>query len=106
MKPTQTNSTNSTDIRERAYRYHLKGLTCLEIGKLLDLSPRTIERYSQTDKWKERANPQPLAARAKTLYKQGLSYAKIAKTLRVGKSTVYNYLRTSKKEIGTMELNK
>lgn len=79
--------------RSRTYRYHLMGLTCSEIGKLLDLSPRTVERYSQTDQWRERANPQPLAVRAKTLKQQGFSYAQIAQTLGVGKSTVYGYLK-------------
>jgi transposase len=83
--------------RARAYRYYLKGLTCTEIGKLLDLSPRTVERYSQVDKWHKRANPQPIADRAKQLHRQGMSYARIAKTLAVSKGTVYNYLKAGTK---------
>jgi transposase len=81
--------------RARAYGYYLKGLTCKEIGKLLDLSPRTVERYSQTDKWQQRANPQTVADRARTLHQKGFSYAAIARTLAVSKSTVYNYLRVT-----------
>ncbi|MEZ0541246.1 helix-turn-helix domain-containing protein [Fibrella arboris] len=95
MKPTHnqaiTSTTEDTD-RARAYRYYLHGLTCKEIGKLLDLSPRTIERYSQLDRWREKANPQPLADRARILHQQGVSYAGIAKALQISKATVYNYL--------------
>lgn len=83
--------------RIRAYRYYLKGLTCIEIGKLLDLSPRTVERYSQLDKWRQRANPQPMADRARLLHQQGMSYAAIARTLAVSKSTVYNYVKEETK---------
>ena len=93
MNTTQVNTSTDTTNRARAYGYYLKGLTCREIGKLLDLSPRTVERYSLVDRWRERANPQPLADRAKALQKQGFSYAQIAQTLGVGKSTVYSYLR-------------
>ena len=93
MKSTQPPPSTPANIRERAYEYHVKGLTCAEIAKLLDLSPRTVERYSLVEKWRERANPQPLAERAKVLQKQGFSYAQIARTLAVGKSTVYGYLR-------------
>ncbi len=94
MKTTQAPPDNPATVRERAYQYHVKGLTCSEIGKLLYLSPRTVERYSQTDRWRERANPQPLAARAADLQRQGFSYAQIARTLGISKSTVYAYLRT------------
>ena len=79
--------------RARAYRYYLHGLTCKEIGKLLDLSPRTVERYSQLDQWREQANPQPLADRALALHQQGVSYTGISKALQISKATVYNYLR-------------
>ncbi len=100
MNSTQPTPSTPASIRERAYQYHVKGLTCAEIAKLLDLSPRTVERYSLAEKWRERANPQPLAERAKALQKQGFSYAQIARTLAVGKSTVYGYLRSAKQRTG------
>jgi predicted transcriptional regulator len=85
---------NTQAIRERAFNYHIKGLTFLEIGKLLDLSPRTVERYSQVDEWKAKANPVALPQRAKELRKRGFSCATIAQMIGVSKSTVFNYLKS------------
>jgi len=90
--PLQTSTKEGTD-RARAYRYYLHGLTCKEIGKLIDLSPRTVERYSQLDKWREKAKPQPLVERARLLHQQGVSYAGIAKALQISKATVFNYVK-------------
>ena len=100
MKTTQKQtpaSTTEANDRARAYRYYLHGLTCKEIGKLLDLSPRTVERYSQLDKWHQQANPQPMADRARLLHQQGVSYAGIAKALQVSKATVFNYVKAGTK---------
>ncbi|MCF2495773.1 terminase gpP N-terminus-related DNA-binding protein [Dyadobacter chenhuakuii] len=80
-------------IKERAFNYHVKGLTFSEIGKLLDLSPRTVERYSQVDEWKARANQVVLPQRAKELRGRGFSCTTIAQMIGVSKSTVSNYLR-------------
>ncbi|MEO6282005.1 MAG: hypothetical protein ABIN80_20455 [Dyadobacter sp.] len=80
-------------IRERAFNYHVKGLTFSEIGKILDLSPRTVERYSQIDEWKAKANPVSLPQRAKELRERGFSCAAIAQMIGVSKSTVFNYLK-------------
>jgi DNA-binding CsgD family transcriptional regulator len=80
-------------VRERALGYYLKGLTFSEIGKLLDLSPRTIERYSQLDEWKAKVNPVTLQQRAKELKERGFSCAAIAQMIGVSKSTVFNYLK-------------
>ncbi|MCF2520945.1 terminase gpP N-terminus-related DNA-binding protein [Dyadobacter sp. CY351] len=80
-------------IKERAFNYHVKGLTFSEIAKLLDLSPRTVERYSQVDEWKAKANPAALPQRAKELQGRGFSCARIAQMIGVSKSTVFNYLK-------------
>lgn len=85
------------NVRERAYRYHLKGLTFAEIGKLLDLSPRTVEKYSQQDGWKARTSSTTPVERASEMRKQGHSYAEIGRTLGVSRSTVSNYLSKAKK---------
>ncbi|MFA6072340.1 MAG: hypothetical protein WC810_27575, partial [Janthinobacterium sp.] len=73
--------------------YHVKGLTFSEIAKLLDLSPRTVERYSQVDEWKAKANPVALPQRAKELRERGFSFATIAQMIGVSKSTIFNYLK-------------
>lgn len=42
------------NIREKALNYYLMGLNSKEIGKLLDLSFRTIQNYMCADQWKEK----------------------------------------------------
>jgi DNA-binding CsgD family transcriptional regulator len=78
---------------ERAYQYYLKGLNAAEIGKLLDISPRTIQRYARNNKFKELAMPETLQNHAKELFRQGHSYRQIASTLRKSRTTVYYYLK-------------
>jgi uncharacterized protein YjcR len=82
-------------IKEQAFKYYLKGLTFAEIGKLLDISPRTIERYSQDDKWKEKASDSTRLNRVQELYQKGFSYLEIAGKVGISRSTVYNYLKAS-----------
>ena len=76
-----------------AYRYYVMGLNTREIGKLLDLSPRTIERYMQAGKWKESVNGKTVEVKAYELRQGGKTYVEIAKVLQVSKSTVHYYLK-------------
>ncbi|WP_436487416.1 helix-turn-helix domain-containing protein [Chitinophaga sp. ARDCPP14] len=78
---------------ERAYQYYLKGLNAVEIGTLLNISPRTIQRYARDNKFKELATPETLQNRAKELFRQGHSYREIASILRKSRTTVYYYLK-------------
>lgn len=77
----------------RAYRYYLKGLTAKETGKLVDVSPRTVQRWTREYRFKEKANPDTLQQRAARLFEEGFSYGEIATTLRKSKTTVYYYLK-------------
>ncbi len=45
---------NTTDIKEVAFGYYSKGLTAKEIGKLLDLSFRTVQNYMSSENWKSK----------------------------------------------------
>jgi uncharacterized protein YjcR len=45
---------NNTNIKELAFDYYCKGLKAVEIGKLLDLSFRTVQGYMSSEKWKEK----------------------------------------------------
>lgn len=76
-----------------AYQYHLKGLNFAEIGKLIDISPRTVERYSQQDHWKAKANPKALSMRILELSKQGFKASTIARTIGMSRGTVYYHLK-------------
>lgn len=40
--------------KESAFRYYLMGLNSKDIGKLLDLSYRTVQGYMSSDGWKEK----------------------------------------------------
>jgi DNA-binding NarL/FixJ family response regulator len=79
--------------QQKALRYFTMGLTAPEIGKLLDKSPRTIERYIQDNDWKRPIDDRTLQERANALVSSGKSYSEVAKELGICKTTVYNYLK-------------
>jgi DNA-binding CsgD family transcriptional regulator len=98
MKNDNTDVTTrcNNSLIDRAYQYYLKGLNGVEIGKLLDISPRTIQRYVKDNKFKELAAPKTLQRRATELYQQGHSYREIARIIRKSRTTVYYYLKESR----------
>lgn len=55
------------EIKEKAYEYYAMGLTSKEIGKLLDLSFRTIQNYMTVDGWKEKREAQRERERKKMI---------------------------------------
>lgn len=77
----------------KVYKYFLVGLTAKEIGKLTDLSERTVQRIIKAGNFKESIEPQPIASKACDLRKKGLTYVQIAKALKCSKTSVYNYLK-------------
>jgi DNA-binding CsgD family transcriptional regulator len=82
---------------EKIKKYFAMGLTYVEIGKLLDVSSRTIQRYiTANEVKKEIIEPKALQKKAFELSAQGCSYAKIAAKLQVTKATVYNWHRRRK----------
>lgn len=83
-----------TEVRKtKAFKYYCMGLNSKEIAKLLDVSPRTIQHYMQSENWKEKRSPATIKQRAYEMFESGLKYEEIAKTLNVSKTTIYNYLR-------------
>lgn len=79
-------------IEAKAYAYHLMGLNAPEIGKLLNVSSRTVQRYIK----RERVNnplPKKPKLQAAELYRQGYSYQQIAGIIGRCRTTVYNYLK-------------
>ena len=83
---------------EKIKKYFAMGLTYVEIGKLLDVSSRTIQRYiTATELKKELVNePKAMQKKAFELSAKGYSYAEIAAKLQVTKTTVYNWHRQRK----------
>lgn len=79
--------------KAKAHRYFCMGLNSKEIGKLLDISYRTVQSYMSAGGWNEAKEPHNLKRRAFEMHGNGFSYSEIAKVLQVSKSTVYLYLR-------------
>lgn len=87
-----------TIISEKVTGYYLKGLNYKEIGKLLDISPRTVQRYIKDSNCRELDEPKTIQQKAFELSERGFSYSEIAKKLRVSKTTVYLWHRKRKAE--------
>lgn len=93
MKAKSKQSSEQNQIQAKAYRYYVMGLNCQEIGKLLDLSARTVERYMQIGGWKEAVQCKTIKAKVYELRQSGKTYAEIASMLQVSQGTVFNYLK-------------
>ena len=99
MKDNQPSVITQADIEARAYKYYTMGLCCWEIGKLMDKSERTIERYMQKGKWLQRLNAKSIEERVFELSNKGKSYSEIAEILEISKSSAYNYLKRYRAKI-------
>lgn len=84
--------------KAKALRYYLMGLNATEIGKLLDLSPRTVQAYMQSGRWREKRTPAAIKQRAYEMHLNGWKYREIADALQVSKSTIYNYIREMREQ--------
>lgn len=85
-----------TAITEKVKTYYLKGLNYKEIGKLLDLSPRSVQRYAKAAKCRKITEPKSLQRRALEMHANGWSYSEIGKKLRVSKTTIYLWHKKAK----------
>lgn len=83
-------------ITERITGYYLKGLNYKEIGKLLDISPRTVQRYIKESDCKKLAEPKTLQQRAVEMHSHGWSYSEIAKKLKISRTTAYLWNKRAK----------
>lgn len=87
-----------TAITDRVKGYYLKGLNYTEIGKLLDISPRTVQRYAKESECKKLTEPKAMQQRAIDMHLQGWSYSEISKKLKVSKTTIYLWHRKAKEQ--------
>jgi len=85
---------------EQIRRYCAIGLTYEEIGKLLDIGRRTVQRYVSdngiNELSKTKAAPKTPQQKAFDLLENGYSYSEVAKRLGVTKQTIYNWNRQRK----------
>ncbi len=88
---------NNADNLKKIKHYFEKGLNATEIAKLLDLSPRTCQRYIKAAGiGKEAARPQTIREKAAELVAAGFSYAETAARLKISKASVYNWQRAAR----------
>ena len=92
--------TTKENIRKEILRYHAKGLTSREIGKLTDLSTRTVQRCLREAKASTPTQLSAMEQKAIDLHRQGWSYAEIARKLKICKTTVYNWHKKAKASAG------
>ena len=85
-----------TAITDKVKAYYLKGLNYKEIGKLLDLSPRSVQRYAKAAECRKMTEPKSLQRRALEMHANGWSYAEIGRRLKVSKTTVYLWHKKAK----------
>jgi DNA-directed RNA polymerase specialized sigma24 family protein len=87
------------ELTKKVGHYYFKGLNSREIGKLLDISPRTVQRYLQQTKLKNSVKPKPTRPqKAVEMHVNGWSYAEIAQKMNVCKTTVYLWCKKAKAE--------
>lgn len=88
---------NSKTLKQIA-RYHFMGLSGKEIAKLLDLNPRTAQRYIKDS---ITAHPQiklPPTRKQKALdyVAAGFSYSETAKRFKVSRTTVFKWVKSTR----------
>lgn len=85
-----------TLILEKVTGYYLKGLNYKEIGKLLDISPRTVQRYVKECGCKKLDEPKTIQQKAIEMHQRGWSYSEVARKLKVSKTSVYLWHKKAK----------
>jgi DNA-binding NarL/FixJ family response regulator len=91
-----TTTSTPAQIVASITKYYARGFTAKEIGKQMDINPRTVQRYIKVYNIAQKANPLPLATQISQLHTKGHSYTQIAKMCNVCKATVYNHVKKLK----------
>ncbi|MCL1942953.1 MAG: helix-turn-helix domain-containing protein [Candidatus Azobacteroides sp.] len=87
-----------TIIEKKVMGYYFKGLNYKEIGKLLDISPRTVQRYIAESGCRKTSEPKTNQQKAFELSAKGFSYSEVAKKLQVSKTSVYLWHKKRKQQ--------
>lgn len=95
-KERKERKTYTLEQRSNARRYYFMGLTIPEIGKLIEASPRTVEKWQIAEKWNDYRKLPPIKERALQMQKKGYSYSQIAEALSISRVTVYRWLKQAK----------
>ena len=88
------------ELANRVQKYYLKGLTQIEIAKLLDVSVRTVQRIQTAKEFRKSLTPVTESQRAKEMQQNGYTYPQNAKELKCSKAKV-GYLLKKENECTT-----
>jgi len=100
LKPENENFVKKTtitpEIKKKAFSYYALGLTAFEVAKLLDLNPRTVQKWQTEQKWTQKLNPNSLKDKCLEMQNKGMTYVQISEILQISKSTVNRYIKEAK----------
>ncbi len=82
--------------KTKAYNYYLMGLNSKEIALLVDSDFRAVQHLAQSENWNQSEQKDNRKTKALELYQSGQNYKAIAERLRVGRTTVYNWIKETR----------
>lgn len=88
----------SLDLKAKAKKYYLMGLSLNEVSKLVSAPVRTIEKWQIAEKWKSLRENKTIHFTALELFNSGKTYKEIATLLQVSTATIWRYLKQAKNE--------
>ena len=88
---------HTQEIKDKAAKYYILGLTLPEISKLLnEISIRTLEKWQLSQHWTELKNPINIKERVLQLNEAGKTKKEIAKLINRDQSTVFRWIKEVK----------
>ena len=88
-------------INKKVAYYYARGLNYKEIGKLLDVSSRTVQRCVKESNLSNQQEHKTIQQEAFELSAKGFSYTQIAKRLKVSRTSIYLWHKRKPKEANT-----
>ena len=85
-----------TEKQQKAFKYYKMGLNSKEIGKLLDISYKTVQYYASKFQWKKKKQISKMKIEILHAYELGTSYKDLAKDYNGSRATIYNYLKEAR----------
>lgn len=85
---------HTAEVRAKARRYYLMGLTLSEISVLLNGCPvRTIEKWQKAEQWTKLKHLDNLEIQAYNLYVSGRTFKEIGELMDISHVTAWRYTR-------------
>lgn len=88
----------TAEQRENARKMYLRGLYLAEIGVLLSIPVRTLEKWQTGEKWTLLKDCTEIKIRAFELKRSGRTAKQVAEILKINPSTVWRYIKAYQNE--------